>query len=70
MPDSRRYGFAAAALLVVAIIAPSRNLLAQITLPSPGCTYDQCALRVEGDRVVRGASGERVGRLSFFSAAV
>ena len=64
-----QYSSTAAALLVAAFVAPSRALLAQGNLPSPGCSYDQCALRLEGNRILRGASGERVGKLGVFSAA-
>jgi hypothetical protein len=63
-----QYGFPAAALLVAALIAPAGTLYAQVSSPSPSCAYDQCALRLEGNRILRGASGERVGKLGVFSA--
>ena len=63
----RQYSFFAA-LLVAAFVAPSNTLLAQASPPSPSCAYDQCALRLEGNRILRGASGEMVGKLGLFSA--
>jgi hypothetical protein len=63
-----QYGFPAAALLVAALIAPSGTLLAQVSPPSPACAYDQCALRLERNRILRGVSGERAGKLGVFSA--
>jgi hypothetical protein len=65
---SRRDVVFAAALLAAAMIASSGRLLAQSSPPAPGCAYDQCALRVEGNRILRGASGESVGSLGVFSA--
>ena len=65
---SRQYGFSGAALLAAATIAPSGKMLAQASVASPSCAYDQCALRVERNRILRGASGERVARLGVFSA--
>ncbi len=64
----RRHGFTAAALLAAASLATSGELLAQTSPPSSGCAYDQCALRLEGNRILRGAAGERVGKLGVFSA--
>lgn len=67
-PVSHQYRVSAAAFLVAALIAPSGALLAQTSLPAHGCAYDQCALRLERNRILRGASGERVGKLGIFSA--
>jgi hypothetical protein len=64
----RRYGFTAAALLVAVTLAPSDKLSAQASPLASGCAYDQCALRLEGNRILRGAAGERVGKLGVFSA--
>ena len=42
--------------------------------PDTACTYSRCALRIEhrllSTRVVRGASGESVGRLGWFGGGV
>jgi hypothetical protein len=63
--------------LVVACL-PVREVIAQTPVAaraSVGCTYATCALRIEpsawsGPRLLRGQSGEDVGRLGFFGQGV
>lgn len=57
-----------AALLVLTVL-PTALARAQGDVgnaPNRGCSYDACALRLEGAHLVRGLRGERVGRIGLF----
>jgi len=63
---------AALAALLATPLAAGAQAPAPSGIPA-GCTYATCALRLEqawGMRIVRGASGERVGRIGGFGSGV
>jgi hypothetical protein len=63
---------ALAALLLVTGRAAGAQVAAAAGVP-PGCTYQTCALRLEqgwGMRIVRGAEGQRVGKVGGFGTGV
>lgn len=61
-------------MIAIAIIACSvpgtvrAQYVAPVATPILACSYDDCALRLEGARVLRGQVGTRVGQLRVFSA--
>ena len=52
-------------VLVVTVLASTSSAQAPAV---PSCTYDECALRLEGARVVSGISGLQVSRVGMFGA--
>lgn len=58
--------------VMAAILLAPNTLRAQTSTPArdaAACTYDACALRLEGRRVLRGVSGQPVLSLGMWSAA-
>jgi hypothetical protein len=56
------------AALLLGLLAALPTAESQGTTPtSAACTYDECALRLEGQRLLRGIQGVQVGRLTLWT---
>jgi hypothetical protein len=56
------------ALALLTSLWASTSGQSQAQTTATACTYDTCAIRVEGGRLLRGATSVEVGRLGLWSA--